>query len=539
MPASALGDLSLLFLISVAVVAYHYVERRNRAGQQAPMRSHWLWGHEYAIWSSEANVKHSQHSRWATILGPLYRIKAPLFGSDVVVTSDNTAAQHILQHCYRYVKAPEFRPTAERWLGKGVIWAEGDEHKHQRRLLAPAFTLAAVKGMMDDVIACVERTATGLSEHLASQGGDAVVNLSPFISSCTLDIIGRVAFGHDFGGGTSEDAQNIAESWHHDVLLAHTFAGFFAPILLVKFPWIQKLPIAALQTDGVAKQVAHRIGSQILKDSGEESSGKDILSILLDNQKHNGKESERLSDETLLANISTFLMVGHETTSCSIIFSLYELAGQPDIQEKLRREIHALGSDLNYDRYQQPLIPGRGNPGRVSTYVMDTHSYFYLMATDNRLRLHAPSPRTDRVALEDDVIPFSRPIVTANGHAITSLPIKAGQIIQIPTSVLNTDPEVWGPDAHVFKPSRWLGEAMLSDQLPRGPMSGLASFLDGPRNCLGWRLAVLEFKVILALLIRDFSFERTGAKVEEFRAATTQAFVGDEVMMPLRVCLAQ
>ncbi|PBK71918.1 cytochrome P450 [Armillaria solidipes] len=523
MPASVLGDLSLFFLISVAVVAYHYVERRNRAVsklQCAPLdQAHWLWGHEYAIWSSEANVKHSQHSRWATILGPLYRIKAPLFGNDVVVTSDNTAAQHILQHCYRYVKAPEFRPTAERWLGKGVIWAEGDEHKHQRRLLAPAFTLAAVRGMMDDVIACVERTAIGLSEHLASQGGDAVVNLSPFISSCTLDIIGRIAFGHDFGGGISEDAQNIAESWHHDVLLAHTFAGFFAPILLVKFPWIQKLPIAALQTDGVAKQVAHRIGSQILKDNAAENSGKDILSILLDNQKHNKKESERLSDGTLLANISTFLMVGHETTSCSIIFSLYELAGQPDIQDKLRREIHALGSDLNYDSIS--------NLSFLDAVIREG------------LRLHAPSPRTDRVALEDDVIPFSRPIVAANGHAITSLPIKAGQIIQIPTSVLNTDPEVWGPDAHVFKPSRWLEEAMPSDQLPRGPVSGLASFLDGPRNCLGWRLAVLEFKVILALLIRDFSFERTGAKVEEFRAATTQAFVGDEVMMPLRVCLAQ
>ncbi|KAK0480510.1 cytochrome P450 [Armillaria luteobubalina] len=524
MPASALGDLSLFFLISVAVIAYHYVERRNRAVsklQCAPLeQAHWLWGHEYAIWSSEANVKHSQHSRWATILGPLYRIKAPLFENDVVVTSDNTAAQHILQHCYRYVKAPEFRPTAERWLGKGVIWAEGDEHKHQRRLLAPAFTLAAVKGMMDDVIACVERTATGLSEHLASQGGDAIVNLSPFISSCTLDIIGRVAFGHDFGGGTSEDAQNISKSWHHDVLLAHTFAGFFVPILLVKFPWIQKLPIAALQTDGVAKQVAHRIGSQILTDSGEESSqaGKDILSILLDNQKHNRKESERLSDETLLANISTFLMVGHETTSCSIIFSLYELAGQPDIQEKVRREIHTLGSDLNYDSIS--------NLSFLDAVIREG------------LRLHAPSPRTDRVALEDDVVPFSRPIVAANGHAITSLPIKAGQIIQIPTSVLNTDPEVWGPDAHVFKPSRWL-EAMPNDQLPRGPVGGLASFLDGPRNCLGWRLAVLEFKVILALLIRDFSFERTGAKVEEFRAATTQAFVGDEVMMPLRVCLAQ
>ena len=48
-------------------------------------------------------------------------------------------------------------------------------------------------------------------------------------------------------------------------------------------------------------------------------------------------------------------------------------------------------------------------------------------------------------------------------------------------------------------------------------------------------LAVLEFKVILAVLIRDFALERTGDRVKEFRAATTQAFVGDEAMMPLRV----
>ncbi|KAF9022360.1 hypothetical protein BDZ89DRAFT_1070754 [Hymenopellis radicata] len=147
------------------------------------------------------------------------------------------------------------------------------------------------------------------------------------------------------------------------------------------------------------------------------------------------------------------------------------------------------------------------------------------------LRLHAGavSSRTDRVALEDDMIPLGKTVTTANGEVITSSPIKAGQVI--PISVLNTDPEVCGPDtvAHSWG-------VLPTDQLPRGPYANVASFLDGPRNCLGWRLAILDFKVMLAILIRDFALEGTaGAKVEQFRSTTTKAFVGEEAMMPLRV----
>ncbi len=123
---------------------------------QPAHQKHWLWGHEYALWLQETNVKQSQHSRWAALLGPVYRIKAPLFNPDVVsidtrcrhcrsnflqlVVSDNVSTQHIFQHCYRYVKAPEFRPNAEKWFGKGIVWAEGEEHQQQRKVLAPAFT---------------------------------------------------------------------------------------------------------------------------------------------------------------------------------------------------------------------------------------------------------------------------------------------------------------------------------------------------------------------------------------------------------------
>lgn len=124
-----------------------------------------------------------------------------------------------------------------------------------------------------------------------------------------------MAFGHDFGGGQSEDAKNISESWHSDVLLAHTMIGFCAPLLISKFPWIQKLSITALQNEGIAKRVAIRIGSQMLKENATNAAamtdsttdnGKDILTILLNNSRKT-KESERLSDQVLLENISTFM----------------------------------------------------------------------------------------------------------------------------------------------------------------------------------------------------------------------------------------
>lgn len=48
-----------------------------------------------------------------------------------------------------------------------------------------------------------------------------------------------------------------------------------------------------------------------------------------------------------------------------------------------------------------------------------------------RLRLHGAVPRTDRLALEDDVIPLSKPVHTAGGRTLTSILIKAGQVRHI------------------------------------------------------------------------------------------------------------
>ncbi len=71
---------------------------------------------------------------------------------------------------------------------------------------------------------------------------------------------------------------------------------------------------------------------------------------------------------------------------------------------------------------------------------------------------------------------------------------------------MNTNPEVWGPDARSFNPDR-RANGYPRKQLP-AVWGNVMSFIGGPRNCIGHRLTIVEMKTILFTLIRDFVFEQ-------------------------------
>lgn len=109
---------------------------------------------------------------------------------------------------------------------------------------------------------------------------------------------------------------------------------------------------------------------------------------------------------------------------------------------------------------------------------------------------------------------------------------------------MHVNPAVWGPTAAQFRPERWLAAPGSADgvpppsALPHG-WSGLVTFCDGPRNCIGYRLAVFEFKVILATLVRSLEFHETTAVVREKISPTLQPVVdGRGGLLPVHVTLA-
>jgi cytochrome P450 len=111
---------------------------------------------------------------------------------------------------------------------------------------------------------------------------------------------------------------------------------------------------------------------------------------------------------------------------------------------------------------------------------------------------------TTREASRDDVI---------NG-----MKIPKGTIIFIPISAFNFDETVWGDDVDQFNPDRW-------DKLPSTVTNyHYLTFLQGPRSCIGRRFSEVEFKVLLAALIRHLKFDEIvkGQIVEKQAIITTR-----------------
>lgn len=140
---------------------------------------------------------------------------------------------------------------------------------------------------------------------LASYDHHIRVNLAILTrrSVYSLDIIGRVAFGHDFGSGESVEAKAIAAAWNKDVQFGLTTTGALAPIIIQSFPWITSLPIPDLLKEGVTKSIAKDLASKILAKGQINEKDKDILSLLVRGT------GEQMADEQLLENISTFMFV--------------------------------------------------------------------------------------------------------------------------------------------------------------------------------------------------------------------------------------
>ena len=75
-------------------------------------------------------------------------------------------------------------------------------------------------------------------------------------------------------------------------------------------------------------------------------------------------------------------------------------------------------------------------------------------------------------------------------------------MLYIPQYCVHRDPDTWGPDAHVFRPERWLDEAYMSALHPYA----FHPFSKGPRDCLGQNFALLEAKALVAMLVSRYVF---------------------------------
>ncbi|TRM68995.1 cytochrome P450 [Schizophyllum amplum] len=510
-------------------VTLKLTKRTALSDLQGPPKTDWLLGNLPDIYHSQVG---ELDAKWQALYGDVLKYHGA-FGEERIWIADPKAAQYIMQTAgYGFGRASSRRQVLANLLGPGILSADGLDHKRQRHVMLPGFGMSEAKAYVPIFSRYASQVSERWKDLIVRSGSDLeVVNVNRWIARATLDAIGEAAFDYHFSSLT-EDDNTLANAYNSisQVNSLPNWKAVFDQELNAKLPeflrnllnayWPSKNVAAAQKIRQVAEDVASKLVTEKTSALEEGKSRRDVMSLLL-KANATSEQRARMSDEELLAQMHTIIGAGHETTTNTLAWGLYELAGQPELQTRLRAEIReSCGA------------------GDLSSTVLDGMPYLNAVVKEI-LRFHPVIYHINREATRDEVVPLSKPIVTTTGQTLDRITIPKGTFTLLAPCAYNRNREIFGDDADTFDPERWLTEGKAS-ATHLGVLGNLMTFGGGNRACLGWRFAALEIATFLAELVGEFEFSLTPEceRVRREPLATMMPGLDGKTEMPLRVRLA-
>lgn len=410
---------------------------------------------------------------WGKKYGPIYKVS--LMGQVAVVVSDIEIIESVLRA----------RPKAFRRTGSveqvfaemgtaGVFSAEGSAWRAQRRLAMQALSNRHLRSFFPTLRRVAERLRTRWAKSNPDAGG---LDIDADLMRFTVDVTTSLVF--------STDMDTLGEG--DDVLQQHLSLVFpaFARRLLGAIPYWRyfRLPQDRALDRALAeiRQVQELLVADTrarLAERGEsDAEPRDFIEAMLLARDEEGKP---FSDEVVYGNMMTMLLAGEDTTAHSLAWIIHHLCERPDVVARMRAEVDAaLGGELTPPDFESaqnlPCLDAVANEG---------------------MRLKPVAPFLGFEANEDVVI----------GDVL----VPKGTWVDLMTRVPALDPENFS-DPLEFRPERWLAERPAGEaHVPGASMP----FGSGPRICPGRTLALLEMRVVLATLVRNFDLERVGSAAD-------------------------
>jgi cytochrome P450 len=376
----------------------------------------------------------------------------------VAVVSDPEAIRRVLvDNAANYRKDALQKRVLGVGLSDGLLEAEDEQWRMQRRTLAPLFTPKTVVSFAKSVNAAAE----DLVARLLRFRDGRVVDMQVEMARVTLDVLGRTIFSDGLGRDLDEIASAITR------LLATV--GRLDPFDVLDLPdWLPRLgKLAGRSADAYLASLVESLIARRkrLVAAENDDAPRDILTLLLEAQ--DPETGARLSDSQLKANIRTFIAAGHETTANALTWSLFLLSLSENWRTILTDEaISVLSAPV--EDYAARLIATRA-------------------VIEEAMRLYPPAASMSRQAEGPDDLAGKR--------------IRRGNLIIISQWILHRHHMLWENPDH-FDPRRFLPGAR--ERIHR---FAYLPFGAGPRVCIGAFFSLQEAAIILAHLMRSFSFE--------------------------------
>ncbi|TFY52764.1 hypothetical protein EVG20_g10413 [Dentipellis fragilis] len=474
-----------------------YVYLRHVTGLShlpSPPFPSYIWGHTVDLRKA---VVGTRYNTWRKTLGNTYVLYEPLM-EPVLVLGDPKGVSHVLNTNVTNYHRPEIDKYILRmWFGRSLLNVEDEEHLKMRKQLNPAFTPQSVKEVSHVFFELAHRLAVQWDDEIGADSDSAVFSITHSIHTFSLNAISMTMFAHD-PNASAGTIPTLLRNITNGPSVNNTFTRLMG-VLIGKFPQLLSLPNPMKTWAGQLRTELGKIANEVWEESREDASMEAKVIRVLNKY---GKDGEVVSKDEAVAQIIGLLFAGSETVANVMGELFYELARQPTIQDKLRSEL------VEYERTH-------GHPPDIDdlTRTGDGGLPYLEAVTRETMRCKAVLMDISRCTIDDDVIPLSIPIAGSN---ITELPIKAGTNVSIPIrDGVNVDPTIWGPDAHVFRPERWLeGGGLLESVRSVHAFGNILTFGDGPKICLGRNFALAEFKVVASTLIPKFEFKSDGSEID-------------------------
>ncbi|KOC60363.1 Cytochrome P450 6a2 [Habropoda laboriosa] len=352
-------------------------------------------------------------------------------------------------------------------LSPNIFNLEPTRWRPLRIKLSPVFTSGKLKEMFPLIVECSEQLEQHL-EKVAEKGEPE--NCSEIAARFTTDVIGSCAFGINMNALSNEqsifrrigrkifapDTKMILRLLFRETMPSlYNFLGYVMP----------HSEVSKFVTKVISESIQYREQNNIVRP--------DFINMLIELKNSGTVENIEWSDTFLAAQAFVFFAAGFETSSTTIAHALYEMALNPEIQDKLREELREFSAKNN---------------GCLKYEDIKEMKYLDKVFKET-LRKYPPGTQ------------LRRKCNTNYTFKNTKVSIPKGTAVFIPLYAIHKDPNIY-PNPEVFNPERFSEEAVAA----RHPMAYLP-FGDGPRNCIGARFAIYQTKVGLIKMLQNFKVD--------------------------------
>ncbi|SPJ78607.1 probable bifunctional P-450:NADPH-P450 reductase [Fusarium torulosum] len=348
----------------------------------------------------------------------------------------------------------KLRPLA----GDGLFTAQdgNQDWAIAHRILMPLFGPLKIREMFPDM----QDVSEQLCLKWARLGPSATIDVANDFTRLTLDTIALCTMNYRFNSFySSEKMHPFIESMSAaltDADKQSMFPDFIGSCRIRALANFRK-HVASMR--GLCHELIQERRNNPIK-------GTDLLNAMMEGT--DPKTGSKMSDDSIVENLITFLIAGHETTSGLLSFAFYYLLEYPHILEKARQEIDEVLGDSNLTVDDLPRMPYISMILRETLRLMPTAPGFYVT-----------SSKDETVGGQYD-IPANEPVFCFL-HQI------------------HRDPQVWGPDAEDFKPER-----MADEFFNKLPKNAWKPFGNGMRGCIGREFAWQEAQLAMIMILQNF-----------------------------------